>query len=120
MSSIVFDIETLAFPLNSFDEKQHEYLFKFCKSEEERLGKIQELALSPLTARVITIGMANPENNHGKVLFLSDEQTTEKSKDGTVEYVSFTEESSIIEQFWETIKHYNQFITFNEIGRAHV
>jgi uncharacterized protein YprB with RNaseH-like and TPR domain len=115
MNRVVFDIETLGFPLDSFDEKQQEYLLKFAKTDEERTDAIQKLALTPLTGHIIAIGMLNPDSKHGKVWFRSDIQDSYSSEDGLIEYVS-ADEKGIIEGFWEAITHYNQFITFN--GRS--
>ena len=115
MNRVVFDIETLGFPLDSFDEKQQEYLLKFAKTDEERLETIQKLALTPLTGHIIAIGMLNPDSHHGKVWFESDAQDSFASDDGKVEFVSATEKE-MLEGFWQSIGHFNQFITFN--GRS--
>lgn len=115
MNKVVFDIETLGFPLDSFDEKQQEYLLKFAKTEEERTEAIQKLALTPLTGHIIAIGMLNPDSHHGKVLFESTAQDFFTSDDGMIEYVSATEKD-MLEEFWKSIVHFHQFITFN--GRS--
>ena len=115
MNRVVFDIETLGFPLDSFDEKQQEYLLKFAKTDEERVEAIQKLALTPLTGHIIAIGMLNPDSHHGKVWFESDKEEYHASEDGLVEFVSATEQH-MLEGFWETISHFNQFVTFN--GRS--
>lgn len=115
MNKVVFDIETLGFPLDSFDEKQQEYLLKFAKTEEERTEAIQKLALTPLTGHIIAIGMLNPESQHGKVLFESATTDSFTSEDGKVEFVSASEHE-MLEEFWKTITHFDQFITFN--GRS--
>ncbi|MBS4028675.1 MAG: ribonuclease H-like domain-containing protein [Ignavibacteriales bacterium] len=116
MASLIFDIETLAHPLTYFDEKQQEYLFKFCKTEEERVTKIQELALSPLTASVIAIGMVNPETERGKVVYLSDEVSSEKNENENIEFLAVKEEREILSTFWNDVKHFDQIITFNGRG----
>ena len=36
VNKVVFDIETLALPLDTFDEKQQEYLLKFARTDEEK------------------------------------------------------------------------------------
>lgn len=115
MNRVVFDIETLGFPFESFDEKQQEYLTKFAKTEEERTEVIQKLALTPLTGHVIAIGMLNPESQHGRVWFRSATQETFRSDDGLIEFVSASEEE-MLRGFWDAIAHYNQFITFNGRG----
>lgn len=115
MRSVVFDIETLGFPFESFDETQQEYLMKFADTPEKRETELQKLSLSPLTARIIAIGMLNPESMEGRVYFQSDKNEKYKSDDGKVEFVS-GDEPEIIRQFWDAVKHYDRIVTFN--GRA--
>ena len=83
MSCVVLDIETLGFPLESFDDVQQTYLLKFAETEADREEAIQKLSLYPTTAQIIAIGMLNPETNRGKILFQSDEQIDECSEDGS-------------------------------------
>lgn len=115
MTRVVFDIETLAFPLDSFDAVQQEYLLKFAKTDEEREAEILKLALHAPTSRVLAIGMENPETGAGKVFFQSNVKEQFFSEDNKVEYCS-GDEKEILEGFWDTIAHYDQFITFN--GRS--
>lgn len=115
MSSIVFDIETMAFPLEQFDEVQREYLFKFAKTEEERDAEILKMSLSPLTAQIIAIGMYNPESNAGKVLYQSSTPEQFVSEDGKVEYIA-GDERQILRTFWDDVRKYDQFITYNGRG----
>jgi 3'-5' exonuclease len=115
MSHVVLDIETLGFPLDSFDEPQQKYLLRFAESDAERAETIQKLNLYPTTAHIIALGMLNPETNRGKILFQSDENLDDHSEDGFVHFKSGTEKE-ILEQFWLDIGHYDQFVTFN--GRA--
>jgi 3'-5' exonuclease len=115
MNRIVFDIETLGYPIDSFDEVQQEYLMKFAKSEEEKEDAIQKLNLAPLTARIIAIGMLNPDSNQGKVLYDAPREESWNSTDGMIQYVP-TDERGMLEEFWKTMSHYAQFITFN--GRS--
>lgn len=115
MNKVVFDIETLGFPLESFDEKQQEYLMKFAETDEEKIEVIQKLNLSPLTAKIIAIGMLNPDSNQGKVFYDAPAEEPWSSEDGMIEFVA-SDERSMLEDFWKTITHYAQFITFN--GRS--
>ncbi len=115
MTSVVFDIETLGFPLESFDSVQQEYLLKFADTQEKREIEIQKFSLSPLTARVIAIAMLNPASMSGKVFYQSDEKETYTSEDGKVEFVS-GDERALIQNFWKTVTHYDRIVTFN--GRA--
>jgi predicted PolB exonuclease-like 3'-5' exonuclease len=113
MNRVVFDIETLAFPLESFDAEQQDYLMRFARTDEEKQEAILKLALTPFTAQVVAIGMVNPDTNQGKVFYHGAQP--ESSDDGLVEFVPGTEQE-ILGHFWETIKKYSQFITFNGRG----
>jgi len=115
MNRIVVDIETLAYPIGQFDEQQREYLLKFAKTEEERMETIQKMSLNPFTAHTIAIGMLNPDSDQGKVLYDAPTGEPRFSADGRVEFIA-CQEHQMLEEFWKTISHYNQFITFN--GRS--
>lgn len=54
---LVFDLETVGLPLDGFDESQQEYLLRSAQTEDERSRKIDEFALSPLTGKIVCIGM---------------------------------------------------------------
>ncbi len=54
---LVFDLETIGEDLGAFDEARQEYLLRGATTEEERERKINEFALSPLTGRIVCIGM---------------------------------------------------------------
>jgi hypothetical protein len=80
MATLVFDIETSALPLETFDEAQQEYLFREAEKlteeteRENRRNEIQKLFnLWPFTARVVCIAMVNSETGRGKVVFLNPE-----------------------------------------------
>jgi DNA polymerase elongation subunit (family B) len=115
VSKIVFDIETLALPLDNFDKKQQDYLLKFAKTDEERTEALMKMNLSPLTAQVLAIAMLNPESGQGKVYYQGPGERSALIDDGKVELVP-GEERDILEGFWKTISHYSQFVTFN--GRS--
>ena len=115
MNRVVFDIETLGLPIESFDEQQREYLLKFAKTEEERVEALQKLNLMPFTAQIIAIGMMNPDSNQGKVFYQAPKENPWFSQDGNIEFVP-CQEAEMLEGFWMTVVHYSQFITFN--GRS--
>ncbi len=112
MTRVVFDIETLGFPIDTFDEVQQEYLLKFADTDEKREAEIQKLALHALTAQIICIGMLNPDTKAGKVFYQADKKEQFSSDDGKVEYIS-GDEKDILKRFWETVERYDQIITFN-------
>jgi len=115
MSHVVLDIETLGFPVESFDETQQNYLLKFAETDADRAETIQKLSLYPTTAQIIAIGMLNPETNRAKILFQSDENLDYHSDDELAHFKSGSEKE-IVEQFWLDIGHYDQFVTFNGRG----
>jgi DNA polymerase elongation subunit (family B) len=112
MNRVVFDIETLAYPLEHFDDQQLEYLLRFAKTEEEREDAILKLSLSPFTARIVAIAMLNPDSNRGKVYYDGPGETPCQSEDGLVEYAPLPE-PEILQEFWKAIQPFSQFITFN-------
>ena len=123
MARLVFDIETSALPLATFDEGQQEYLFR----EAERLnepearaakrGEIQHLfSLWPLTARVVCLAMLNADTARGQVLFLAEDYEETEAEAGPVEFVPCLDETEILTAFWDVAKHYEGVITFNGRG----
>jgi DNA polymerase elongation subunit (family B) len=115
MTSVIFDIETLAVPFETFDEVQQEYLMKFADTDEKREVELQKLNLYPLTAQIIAIGMLNPDTMSGKVFYQSNIKETYTSDDGKIEYVS-GDEKDILKNFWTTIQRYDRYVTFNGRG----
>jgi len=115
MSRVVFDIETLALPLDTFDQSSREYLFKFADTDEKVEEAKQNLNLHALTSQVVAIALLNPDSNMGKVLFRSDTKEEYTAPDGLVQYKSGSEKE-ILEDFWKLIPSYHQFITFNGRG----
>ncbi len=115
MTRVVIDIETLAFPLDSFDEVQRDYLLRFAETEEEKVETIQKLSLYPPTAQIIAIGMYNPDTARGKILYQADQPADTFSEDEPVHFVA-ANEREILTQFWNDVAKYDQIITFNGRG----
>jgi predicted PolB exonuclease-like 3'-5' exonuclease len=115
MRRIVFDIETLGFPLESFDQEVQSYLLRFADTEEKIEELKKNLNLHPLTAQILCIALYNPDTQHGRVFFQSDTEDEYSSSDNAVQFTSGSEEE-ILRNFWEIIPKYDQFITFN--GRS--
>ena len=115
MSRIIFDIETLGYPLESFDEESQTYLTKFADSEEKIEEVKRNLALHAPTAQILCIALFNPDSNKGRVFFQSEKSDEYFSSDNSCHYKSGSEEE-ILKQFWEIIPSYSQFITFNGRG----
>lgn len=115
MSRIVFDIESLGFPLESFDAETQTYLLRFADSPEKIEDVRKNLNLHPFTAQVLCIALHNPDTGKGRVFFQSDSADTFESGDGQCQFTSGTEQE-ILTKFWDAVQHYDQFITFNGRG----
>jgi len=122
MKTLIFDIETVGYQFESFDEFQREYLMRFAEMEETEEKKqikkdevIRYLNLSALTAQIVAIGLYDVEREKGLILFQSEENEEYKSDD---EHFTFRsgDEKSLIESFWQTIDKYERFVTFNGRG----
>ncbi len=112
MSSVIFDIETLGYPLDAFDASQKEYLLKFADTDEKQEAEVQKLSLHALTAQIVAIAMLNPESMAGKVFYQSTSRERHRSDDNAVEFIP-GDEREILEGFWHAVQHYDRFITFN-------
>jgi len=123
MARLIFDIETSALPVETFDEAQQEYLFREAgkiADETERTakrGEIQQLFnLWPFTARVVCIAMLNAETARGQVLFTAEDCEEDANEAGPVEFVPCVDEAELLTAFWDVAKHYDQIVTFNGRG----
>jgi DNA polymerase elongation subunit (family B) len=123
MAKLVFDVETSALPLATFDEAQQEYLFRDAEKLTDDLARKarqveiqQQMSLWPLTARVVCIAMLNAESCRGQVLFLADRLEPVGDESGAVEFVACLDESELLTAFWDVAKHYESIITFNGRG----
>lgn len=125
---IVYDIETAGMPIDSFDEARQEYLLRGANTDELREKKINEMALSPLTGRIITLGlkvMQKSEDGWTEVrsgAFMTDPSIPEGEMQ-TVELPSGNKmvlctETKLLESFWKllTMYPYPHLITFNGRG----
>jgi len=123
MARLVFDIETSALPLETFDESQKEYLFRDAMrlpEEAERDARVdairQQLNLYPFTAQVVCIAMLNADTARGQVLFVADDFEADTDEAGPVEFVPCVDEVEILTAFWDVAKHYESIVTFNGRG----
>lgn len=123
MATLVFDIETSALPLETFDETQQEYLFREAEKISEaaaRNNKREEIQrlfnLWPLTAQVVCIAMLNAESCRGQVLFIADDYEENAGEAGPVELVPCADEFELLTAFWDVARHYESIATFNGRG----
>ena len=120
MATLVFDIETSAIPIESFDDSTQEYLMSPVNklpTEQEQEKKREELIsmmnLWPFTAKIVCVAMINAETIRGQVIFIADDFESNSRNVGGVEFIPVMDESELITQFWEAAKHYDKVVTFN-------
>jgi hypothetical protein len=123
MATLVFDIETSALPVETFDETQQEYLYRELQKlpegperETRREEITRQFNLWPLTAQVVCVGMLNAESQRGQALFLAEDFEDDAGEAGPVEYVPFADEAELLTAFWDVAKHYDNIVTFNGRG----
>ena len=120
MATLVFDIETSAVPLDSFDESSREYLMRPASNlpaGEEREAKREELTrmmnLWPFTAQVVCIAMINAETLRGQVIFIADDFESNTCDVTGVDFMPVMDEVELLNQFWLVAMHYDKVVTFN-------
>jgi 3'-5' exonuclease len=123
MAKLVFDIETSAVPVETFDEAQQEYLFREAAklpdetARETRHAEIlQQFNLWPFTAQVVCIAMLNVESSRGQVLFQAEDFESDADDTQPVRFVPCADESELLGNFWEVAKKYEHVVTFNGRG----
>lgn len=123
MAILVFDIETSALPLESFDDAQLEYLFRDAQKladeaarQARRAELQQQFNLYPFTAQVVCIAMLNAETCRGQVLFIAEDFEADAQEGGPVEFVPCMDEVELLTAFWDVAKHYETVVTFNGRG----
>jgi len=123
MPKLIFDIETIGEDFDSLDETTQDALTWWIKkessSEDEYQASLQELkqglGFSPLTGEIVAIGVLDCEKNKGAVYFQAPEQNLVESEENGIAFKPLTEKE-MLENFWQGVKSYNEFISFN--GRA--
>ena len=120
MATLVFDIETSAVPLDSFDESSQEYLMRPANNlptSEEQEAKREELTrmmnLWPFTAQVVCIAMTNAETLRGQVIFIADDFESNTRDVTGVDFMPVMDEVELLNQFWAVARHYDNVVTFN-------
>jgi len=114
MSKVVFDIET-AGDFESLDKETQDYFLKRAKNEEEREETKKSVNLWPFSGEIVAISLLNPESGKGKVFFQAPNQKIENFSEEGADFEISTEKK-ILEKFWQNIKNYHQFVTFNGRG----
>ncbi len=113
MATVVIDIETVGQDFETLDAASQEYFLKFAKTDAEKEEARNSLSFFPVTAQVVAIGMLEVETENGFVYFQNGGAALfDEFKEGNVAFVSGSEKE-ILAKFWEQIRKYQQFVTFN-------
>ncbi len=127
---IPFDIETIPIQFESLDESQQDYLIRGANTQDEIEKRKYEMALSPITGQIITIGLKVIEQNIDKEKKISykiissgalivdpdmDENDEPIKQNFGNDLYFFTTERNILKMFWDVLKKYNNstLISFN-------
>jgi DNA polymerase elongation subunit (family B) len=119
MRTIIFDIETSAYPFESLSESQQEYLLRYAKRENDPYAKekmegdaIRYMSLYPFTAKVISIGLYDVEKKKSFVYYENQELEEWVSEGYNVQYKGLPE-SEMLQSFWRIIEVADRIVTFN-------
>ncbi len=123
MPSLVFDIETVGESFKEMDEITKEALTYWIEREsmseaeyKKNVDRVEDrLGLSPLTGKIVSIAVYNPDTKKGAVYYQAPGKKIKKFKRQGVEFVC-TDEKGILENFWAVAEKYDEFVTYN--GRS--
>jgi len=119
MKRLVFDIEVVAEDWDKLDEDTQKNLSRYAKdtalNDEEYDKKLEqtkrELTFSPLSAKVIAIGVYNPDDERGAVYYDAGETKPEDSEEDGIKYVAMSE-ADMLTKFWGLAEVHDEFISF--------
>ncbi|MFH0852730.1 MAG: ribonuclease H-like domain-containing protein [bacterium] len=114
MSKVVFDIETSG-TFESLDKEAQEYLLKYAEGEDEVEEARKKVNLWPFCSQIVALALFNPDTEKGKVYFQAPDKEIAPFSENGADFKPCSEKE-ILENFWQDIKNYHQFITFNGRG----
>ena len=112
MSKIVFDIETIGVDFDAMPEPVQQYILKTGEDDKKNQEVKERLGFWPMTGEIVAICLLNPDTGKGRVYFQTGDKKIEPLIEDGIEYLAASEKE-ILEKFWQEIKNYDQFITFN-------
>jgi 3'-5' exonuclease len=122
MATLIFDIETVGEDWDDFDQTTKEVLSRWIHKtaktvaeEESQITDLKEgLGFSPLTGKIVAIGVYDLERKQGAVYYTGEGTESDQEVDGYV--LKQRSEKEMLEDFWEGAKSYDTFVTFNGRG----
>jgi predicted PolB exonuclease-like 3'-5' exonuclease len=123
MTTLILDIETVGEDFEKVDALTKAVLTKSIdglegEEYERGLAKIVDgLGLSPLTGRIVSIGMLDLEYDKA-VVYYDDPTIDEEKKVETIGNTTYKvmDEVGMLQNFWDGAKKYTIFVTFNGRG----
>ncbi len=120
MPRLILDIETAGKNLSDLDEVSLDYINHWAENSadnpediESEVKKIEEgFSISPLTAETVCIGLLNPDTKKGLVYYQAPGAEKKEFEDQGLKFITMTE-PEMLQNFWEQVKFYDEFITFN-------
>ena len=114
--TLVFDIETIGVDFEKLDQFSKDYIAQWAETDEELEEAKDHLSFSPLTGEIVAIGIFNPETQKGAVYSQAPGASSlpKEIENGII--LEIGDEKEILQKFWETVKSYETFVSFN--GRA--
>lgn len=123
MSTLIFDIETVGEDFDTLDLATEESLTRWIKREarseneyERALLDVKDgLGFSPLTGRIVAIGVLDDERNKGAVYFdARGERVADSEEEGMK--LRAMDEREMLTHFWRGVAEYDSFVSFNGRG----
>jgi len=111
--TMVFDIETVGKKFKDLDKREQDYLLNNLEKDQtdKNIAK-EKTGLYAIFGMVCAIGMYNPETEKGVVLVISDKDNLKPEKQNYT-YKIFTDEKSLLEEFWKVACNYQKFVSYN-------
>ncbi len=129
---LVLDIETSPEDWTQFDEAQQEYLLRGASSSEEQERKKSEMALAPLTGKVVCIGIIHmvreddgswrEEKRVSLIRNFNDEEEKSREELASGSTMICSSERTMLKDFWKYLRSLNDgqrrvhYVTFNGRG----
>ncbi len=110
MATLLFDIETIPQPWESFDVYTQAQLLRSHAEYSEKEVKVR-LGLSPFTGSIVSVAFYDVERHLGAVYFVGEGYGSHWTDAG----VTYKErsEKELLEDFWEGVQDYDVFVTVN-------
>jgi 3'-5' exonuclease len=119
MRTIIFDIETSAYPFESLSESQQEYLLRYANRENDPEAKermevdaIRYMSLYPFTAKVIAIGLYDVEKKKSFVYYENQELEEWSFEGNNIQYKGLPE-PEMLKSFWRILEVTDRIVSFN-------